>query len=470
MFACRSDELVRTKPAFWIAALTFGLLIAALLLPISHASGAVAKKSSTTASADSAARAESDDDGISVRVVEDGKQAAVRRVKSVRIGAGGLKIETTGKGKGAEPAAEAEPPAPPEAPEPPDLPDSPSNDLVRFGQDIEIPAGKVIDGDVVAIGGSVTVYGRVKGSCTAVGGSVSVRGNGVVEGDAVSVGGVTTTSDSASVGGSNVSVGAWPFKGHPGAGMLPLLGIMGLGAIAGVATTIVKFLLTIFFAWLCLVLVRERMVHATERMGRDFGKSFLWGLLGWGAMIVAIPAVAIVGAIAIVILCITIIGIPVAILLAIALVFALMGTVLAIVAGAFLGYLNGAMYIGQRLFSGGVPGRVSPIRAIIFGALLIMGLKILGDLLGFVGVVFLMPIGIAFGIAAAVLGIVLTTAGLGAMILTRFSRGPEAGPSMAAEGAGWYTPPPVTPPPGAPPGTQAPPANAPPQGGTSDAP
>jgi hypothetical protein len=90
----------------------------------------------------------------------------------------------------------------PDVPEPPDFEydyDSGDNAIVRFGEDITISADKVIDGDVVAIGGDVIVYGRVKGDCVSVGGTVDVRGNGVVEGDAVSMGGGVSTSDSGTV-------------------------------------------------------------------------------------------------------------------------------------------------------------------------------------------------------------------------------------------------------------------------------
>jgi hypothetical protein len=178
------------------------------------------------------------------------------------------------------------------------------------------------------------------------------------------------------------------------------------------------------------------------------------------AMVVAIPTIVVVSAIAMVILVITIIGIPIAVLLAIAMVFALIGTVLGMIAAAFLGYVNGAMYLGRRILARRYPGRVfSPIKAIAVGTLVILGLKILGSLLGFMGVVFVMPIGIALGIASVVLGAVFMTAGLGAMILTRFSKGGALQP--AAPGTGWYSPPP-------PPAPTA--AGAPAQGGSSDAP
>ncbi len=467
MFASRSDLMVRTKPRSWIAAVSFlVLLFAALLVQASPVRGATAPaKHGAKATADSIARAGSSDEGISVRVIEGGNETVTKKTRVARNKADAEKAA-------GDEVDEPDKPDTPDAPEPPEPPDhGHDNDLVRFGQDIEIPAGKVIDGSVVAIGGSIKVRGRVKGDCTAVGGSVSVLDSAVVDGDAVSVGGQTTVEDGATVRGSNVSVGGWPHGSHANR-MLPFFGLVGLGglALAGIIGSITQLLITILLAWLCLLLVRERMQYAVDRMGSQFGKSFLWGLVAWMAMIVAIPAIAVVGAIAMVILVITIIGIPVAILLAIALVFALIGAVLGIIIFAFLGFVNGAMFIGRKLLAKRSPGvPIKPIWAIAAGVALIMGMKVLGALLGFFGLFFLLPLGIALGIASAVLGFVLTTSGMGGMVLTRFAKGPlmyGAAPSVsgatAMPGAGWYSPPPTSPPP---------PTTGPsPEGGTSDAP
>jgi len=456
MRASRSDVMVRTKRNSWIAAASFLVLLVAafLMASIAHAASTPSKKS-TKASADTVSRS-SDDEGISVRVIDGGKTRAERTTR------------VTHKATGDE-GDEADTPDKPDTPEPPEPPEPPDhdNDLVRFGQDITIEAGKVVDGSVVAIGGDIRVLGHVRGDCTAVGGSVSVEDSAVVGGDAVSVGGSTHVSEGGRVLGSNVSVGGlgrWRHGDHMGGGMLPMMGLMGFGALAGIAATIGQILITLLLAWLALLLLRERMTFAVDRMGSYFGKSLLWGLVAWMGVIVVIPTIVIVGAIAMVILVITIIGIPVAILLAIAMVFALIGSVLGIIIFVFLGYVNGAMYLGKLLAQRRSPGIViSPIRAVIIGVVLILGLKILGNVLGFLGLVFMMPIGIALGIAAAVLCAVLTTAGMGAMVLTRFAKGPPvmqgaAVPPSAPAGAGWYAPPstPASPPP--------------PEGGSSDAP
>jgi len=470
MFACRSNTRARTKPDTTLAnILTLGLFFATLLLPFHDAFGQTSGKTLSKAAADSATKA--DEEGFTVRVVEETKTVGGKTVK-VRV-----ETKTTGSdavaGKRSGTAKIVDVPDIPEAPdapEPPDVSDANSNDLVRFGQDIEIPAGKVIDGDVVAIGGSVTVRGRVKGDCVAVGGSVSLKDGGVVEGDATSIGGVTSTGDSAKVGGSDVSVGGWPLHGEHARGFLPLLGLMGFGAVAGVIGLLIQFVLTLLFAWLCLLLFKERMAHAAERMGHQMGRSFLWGLVAWMGMIISIPVLVVVGVVAVVLLCITLIGIPIAILLAIALVFAIIGVVLGIIVATFVGYLNGAMYLGRRLLGRYGAGSVSPFKAIFFGVLLIMGLHALGELCGFLGVVFLMPIGIAFGIASGLLAFVLTTAGLGAMVLTRFAKGHDTAPGAAGMGAGWPPPPSTVPPVPPAPQTPDPPGAKPQEGGTSDAP
>jgi len=462
MFASRSDVMVRTKSHLWVAAASFlVLLFAALLMQAPPAQGATAaSKSRSKAAADSAARAEdSRDEGISVHVV-DGKTTAGKRVKATHS------ERSSEDGEESDAADKPDKPDTPDTPEPPDH--GHDNDLVRFGQDIDITKDMVIDGSVVAIGGSIRVLGSVKGDCTAVGGSVSVSDSGLVHGDAVSVGGSTTVSGDGRVLGSNVSVGGWPMHGGHARGMLPLMGLVGLGALAGIIGTFCQLLIVLFLAWLCLLLVRERMEHAVDRMGSAFGKSFLWGLVAWMAMIVVIPAIVIVGAIAMVILVITIIGIPIAILLAIVMVFALIGALLGIFVFAFLGYVNGAMYLGKIVLARKNPGvAVTPLKAVLVGAVLILGLKIVGKLLGVLGLLFVMPIGIALAIASVVLGLVFMTAGMGAMVLTRFGKNPLAPTAGSAPtpapGAGWYSPPPPPPPPPAP----APPA---PEGGSSDAP
>lgn len=462
MRAWRSDSGARTASSLRTPRRFLLALLAFLIAGLSPAPEGFAAQARTPARAParSAPDTTSDESGFRVRVSET-------------------------KGAPHAPALPSKPDAvdAPDVPVPPDVPDTPDaadsddngeNDLVRFGEDITIPADKVVEGNVVAIGGNVTVYGRVKGDVTSVGGTVEVKGAGVVEGDAVSLGGGVNTTDSASVSGSNVSIGSHRF--WRGWGMMPMLGLMGVvGFGTWLVGTLVKLLLMIFFAWIALLLWKDGITRAATKLREQFGKSFLWGLITMAGLVVAIPvgiiSLVLLAAIAVVILCITIIGIPVAVLLVIALVLAIIGLVVGAIFLCFLGYVNGLLYLGRRVL--GERGRdKSPLFAIGLGLVLIAGLRLAGQLASFAGVILFHPLGIAFGIAAGALAFILTVAGLGALWLSfaqggglswrSYNWGPLRRTPAAAE-----APPPMSPPPSAtPPNAEAPR----PVGGTSDAP
>jgi hypothetical protein len=446
MRASRSRTRARTVPIQIWMTLTVLTLWTILALTWDLAWGAT-PAGKTTAS-DSAAS----DGGFTVRVREEGgttrTTAAAERARRAREGARASGV-----------------PVPPEPPDTPDAPDfdfdASDNNVVRFGEDITIHEDKVIDGDVVAIGGSVTVLGRVKGDVVAIGGAVHIKDKGVVEGDAVSMGGGVTTSDSGTVAGSNVSLGS-PFGS--GGHFWPTVGFFGaVGTGIWILTTAVKLLLTLFFAWLALLLAGERMTFAVGVMTQRFGKSFLWGILGWAAMIVAIPTgivlLVLVSAIAIAILAITIIGIPLAILLAVALVIGIVGICVGALLAVFVGFLNGAMFLGQRILGKNAALASKPFVAILVGLALIFVIDFAGDLLQLIGLLVFHPIAIALGIAAGALAAIVTTSGFGAMLLTRFASGPRG---AGAVGSQWW--------PSSGPAPPVVPTAAPPTGGSSDAP
>jgi hypothetical protein len=155
--------------------------------------------------------------------------------------------------------------------------------------------------------------------------------------------------------------------------------------------------------------------------------------------VVALPAgvilLILVGAIAAAILAITIIGIPVAILLIIAIALGIAGLVLALMVAVFLGFLNGAMFLGQRVLGRGSVRAQNPLIAILVGAALLTGLQVAGKLISVVGFVVFHPIAIALGIAAGALTAILTIAGFGAMVMTRFAAGPRG---EGALGSQWW--------------------------------
>jgi hypothetical protein len=415
--------------------------------------------------------AAADTGGFSVRVVEEGQKGSHSTLR------GAISARTRVEARTTRGSRTPEPPEPPDTLEEPEPPNPPGDldegdDYVRFGEDITIPEGKTVHGDVVAIGGDVTVFGHVTGDCVSVGGTVQVRGKGIVDGDAVAMGGGVSTSDSGSVGGRNVSLGGtFPFR-HS-ARFWPMMGYFGaLGTGIWILQALVKLGLTILFAWVALLLAKERLTYAVDSMYRHFGRSFLWGLAGLAVAIMALPTgtilIIIVGVIAIAILCITIIGIPVAILLLIAMVLGIAGMVLGLLIAIFLGYLNGAMFLGQRVLGRNSSKANRPILAILAGVTLLTLLEIAGKLIGLVGLLVFHPIAIALGIAAGALAVILTIAGFGALILSRFATGPRG---EGALGSQWW--PRGRPRPEAGPTTPEQPVEpkpAPPEGGSSDAP
>ena len=92
-------------------------------------------------------------------------------------------------------------------------------DVVKFGENVEIEKDRVVDGDVVVIGGSLTIFGTIKGDAVCVGGTLTVGGTGIVEGDAVNVGGTVVKELDAKIIGDEVSTGdflpAWIFTVPP---------------------------------------------------------------------------------------------------------------------------------------------------------------------------------------------------------------------------------------------------------------
>ena len=70
---------------------------------------------------------------------------------------------------------------------------------VRSGQEVTIPAGETVQGDLIASAGRVQIQGRVDGDLLASGGEVTVDGE--VTGDVLAAAGSTTISGSGQVGG-----------------------------------------------------------------------------------------------------------------------------------------------------------------------------------------------------------------------------------------------------------------------------
>lgn len=144
--------------------------------------------------------------------------------------------------------------------------------IVKIGESIVIPQGADVK-SVVAVGGSVTVYGQVEDDVVAVGGSVFLKDTAAVGGDTVAVGGRIMREPGAIANGEIVEVSA--------AGISPAVSYFTKGGILkGLA--IFGLLTLIGFVILAIILVAV----FTPQLGRvsgvlegDLLRNFLIGFL-----------------------------------------------------------------------------------------------------------------------------------------------------------------------------------------------
>ena len=292
------------------------------------------------------------------------------------------------------------PPAPPQAPEPP-APVSTRGEIIRFGQDIYVGPGETVQGDVVAMGGDVTIEGTVRGSVTAMGGDVQLGPASQVSEDVVCLGGTLHEEPGASVGGQRVTAP----RTRGAKFMLPVLGAIGAGfEIMGL---LVGALLLIGLSWLVVKLAPGRTQAALDVIDRDGGSAFMVGLLLWALII---PSM-IVLAIAMALLCITIIGIPLAAAVAV-------GYVAFFVVAAFWGAVVGYTLIGRQVH-GRLRGPVPSLAvAAIWGVIAVQALRVGAALFHIVP--FFGFVGGLVKVIYIVVSIVLFTLGAGALVLSEY--------------------------------------------------
>jgi len=170
---------------------------------------------------------------------------------------------------------------------------SSNRDIFRIGEDVEIGTFEKVRGDVIVIGGKITVRGSVTGNVVAIGNSIHITSTGRIDGDAVTVGGQITQDAGGTVQGSFIDTNVWPthffWRGNRMAWFF--------FSLAGVI-----FLLTVT---VLVGVIVPRNVDRIEHHARTrFGMSFLIGLLTQ----ILLPVICIL-------LLITVIGIPVALVL-----------------------------------------------------------------------------------------------------------------------------------------------------------
>lgn len=260
--------------------------------------------------------------------------------------------------------------------------------IVRIWSDAHVPAGQVVDGDVVAVFGSVTVEGAVTGDVVAVLGSVHLQDGARVDGSAVSIGGRLEQAPGVTVKGETVQMGFTPFTWG-----LPARSVILFAIAAG-------WLVSMFTGWMFALLFPTGMLRVGTVVERRPAASFFLGILSVPGFLVAL-----------ILLCITVIGIPIAVLLP--MVYALTG---------YVGQLAATAVLGARLTRRTLAnGFMVPL---LVGTLFVAGLLAAGGLL-LVGGHASQPIALFLLFSGCLLMLGLGALGTGAFLLSRFGTRPR---------------------------------------------
>jgi hypothetical protein len=227
--------------------------------------------------------------------------------------------------------------------------------MIRFGEDVTVRSGEVVQGDAVIVAGSLSVDGEVDGDAVVLGGNLNVGRGAVIHGQAVAIGGHVDTSPGAQIEGQTVGLTLFPRRTSwftdPWPPWFSLL------------ANVIKIGFLMLIAGLLLAIVPDRLSRAEHVLATSFVKCFGIGLLvltgGCFALVVSVALLAI-----------TIIGLPAAF-------FVVFSTGVLLVASLLLGAqrIGGGLAEALRL-----PPRVVWIR-VLLGLVLVLLPEIVADLL-----------------------------------------------------------------------------------------
>lgn len=179
-------------------------------------------------------------------------------------------------------------------------------DRVQVGKSLRIEAGEEVK-DAVAVGGSLTVFGRVLGDAVAIGGPVTIEPGAYVRGEATAVGGSVNVKSGATVEGEQVGIGI------PIAGFFDILkdrggpwkndwkapGFTDTFTAFSILGFLLRSVLLFVFCLIVIAIMPNRVAGVRIYLSQKPGQSILAGI---GLLLALIPVI--------ILLAITIIGIP----------------------------------------------------------------------------------------------------------------------------------------------------------------
>lgn len=310
---------------------------------------------------------------------------------------------------------------PPTPPTPPAVPGKTGN-IMRIGSDVHIEQDQVVSGDLLAVGGDVTVDGHVEGDVVAMGGDVHLSASARVDGDVACIGGELTEDPGASIGGQRVTAmglrGTRHFRSdrfRPGRHDDEW---RGFWSATKIATSFIWLFIFGVIAWGFASLAPGRTAAAHDVMKKQPALSMGIGMLVWALFVPSVVALALVVAI----LCITIIGIPLALA-------ALFGYFVFLGILAAWGYAVSAVGVGDLVSRrvhlgapaitapGAPPATVSLSRKAVLGVLVLSGSGLVGE---FLHALFFAPplqgIGVFIAVVSKIATVIAGTFGAGALL------------------------------------------------------
>ena len=298
---------------------------------------------------------------------------------------------------------------------------------VREGNQ-RVAAGDSISGSIAAWHGNLDVSGRVSGNAVAIGGDVVLHPGAVVGGDALAVGG-EVRNEGGTVDGEMRSLSALTV------GPLPTAPPRSAAQTArrSVSLAVGWYLVLAAIGLAVVLFARGNLETISDRIRRDFTRSFLYGLAG---QLLLVPALLVT----IVALAITVIGI-------ILIPFAIVGFCLAVAGALALGFIAISFVIGDAAMRwrcaavGG--GRAQLLQFLLIGLSIYLVLWVVAGAVGGFG-----ALGGLVRFIVAVLTWVALTVGFGATLAAR--GGTRAGATRELEAPepiddlSWQTPTPVS--------------------------
>jgi hypothetical protein len=279
--------------------------------------------------------------------------------------------------------------------------------LAVLGGNAMLEPGSTVNGDVVLMGGNLDVAGTIRGSLTVFGGNVELRSSAVVEGDLASFGGSVMRAPGAVVQGETIDRVRpfFPWRLTPNFPAAPYVER---------PTPVVSFIRwqigTLGAALLAAILGVLLVLILPRPMGRVMVAAATQPALSFGLGLLTLALGVVAGA-----------------LLLIACGLGLL-VWLALLAGLLMGWAAVGLWLGERLLSALRLRSTSAVAEVATGAFIITILARLPLCMGFL------------------VGLVLGSIGLGAVVLTRFGLRLADGIAPAM-----YAPPPLPPHPALPP-------------------